>query len=602
MAGLTATLAAMWPRVREAVPSRWRVAVTAWRNDIALEPRIDVAMPDGTRLATSVYLPRNARKRSPAILVRLPYGRLQYQEALDAGIDFARRGYAVVVQDLRGTGESGGGLLPWRHAGEDGVATLEWIRSQSWSDGRVATVGCSALGETQFALARHAHPAHVAMVASGAGGAVGSAAGRYGYFGIFEGGVPELASAFGWFVAHGAQYPDVPAAPAFEIQPQLRKLPTIGLVGGVRPGKNGYETYLSTALADPVWGTWGFMDGHDRGHVPALIINTWGDQTVGDSLALAEAWRAADPRYARLQKVVIAPGLHCGHRARGDRWFGSLPVRSPPDDVDIERLTLDWLDAWLHGDGGHVADWPAYRYFMLVENRWLSAGTWPPEEAREQRWYLSSARAANSRSGDGRLSTQPSGSRGVDRWRYDPMDPVPSRGGPACCTGDPSLLGGPRDQSDVESRPDVLVFTSDPLQQPLRIAGPVTAHVAFASSAPDTDLVMRLVDVDPAGVALNIQEGALRLRYRDGFERPSMMRPGEVYEVDVDLRSIAWTLRKGHRLRLQVTSSSFPRLERNLNTGAANNSEETRAAIAINEVHHGGGTLSWITLYTLPGA
>jgi putative CocE/NonD family hydrolase len=590
------------PTLRSAVlarlPPTWRIALSAWRHGVEVDHRVVLAMPDGTPLAASLYRPRGSAGRLPTVLVRLPYHRLRYSEGSDAGVYFAKHGYAVLVQDLRGTGDSGGELLPWRDAAEDGVATLDWIGRQAWSDGKVGTYGCSALGETQFALAREGHPAHRAMVPSGAGGAVGSVAGRHGYFGVFEGGVFQLASGFGWFVDHGAKDPRAPPARAFDRREHLMRLPVSRLVNDVRPAANGYSDFLATPLGDARWSRWGYVAEGEGGRVPALVFNTWGDQTVGDALAMAEAWRA-DPAYARRQKVVVAPGDHCRHQDALPRRWGDLELAG--EAAPVESWSLQWFDYWLRGRGEDPASLPAYRYFMLGENRWLSADAWPPAEAKIERWYLSSERGANSRGGDGALAREAPASEGRDRWRYDPAHPVPSRGGPLCCTGDARDRAGPVDQADVESRDDVLVYTSAPLERALRIAGPLQARLVVSSDAPDTDLVVRLVDVFPDGRALNIQEGALRLRYRDGFDAPRFMEKGRRYEARIDLRSIAWSLAAGHRLRLQVASSSFPRLERNLNTGAASNADETRISIADNALHFGAGARTWIELPVLPG-
>ena len=204
---------------------------------------------------------------------------------------------------------------------------------------------------------------------------------------------------------------------------------------------------------------------------------------------------------------------------------------------------------------------------------------------------------ANTRAGGGTLALQAATEATVDSYRYDPADPVPSRGGALCCTGDPRDINGAVDQADVETRRDVLVFTSPPLQSDLRIAGPLHAVLTFSSDAPDTDLVARLVDVSPEGVALNVQEGALRLRYRDGAPAV-LMEPGRKYQVTVDMRAIAYRVARGHRLRLDVTSSSFPRLERNLNTGG-NNYRELSGRIATNHLHHGAGDAAYLELYAL---
>ena len=222
---------------------------------------------------------------------------------------------------------------------------------------------------------------------------------------------------------------------------------------------------------------------------------------------------------------------------------------------------------------------------MLGENRWYEADTWPPKTTRVQRWYLGSAGHANSSRGDGALALGADSRASFDVYRYDPQDPAPSRGGPLCCTGNRADRAGPVDQRDVEARDDVLVFTSSPLAQDLRIAGPLRAQIAFSSDSPDTDLVARLVDVFPDGRAISIQEGALQLRYRNGFANPTFMPKDEIQEVSVDMRSIAYRLSEGHRLRLDISSSSFPRLARNLNSGETSLAG-THPRVATNRVHY----------------
>jgi putative CocE/NonD family hydrolase len=577
------------------LPSTWRIGLSAWKHEVTVDHNVRIRMPDGVYLAASVYLPRRSHGRLPVVLVRLPYHRLKFGEGHGAGVYFASRGYAVVVQDLRGTGDSGGELLPWKNAASDGEATLEWITRQTWSSGKVGTYGCSALGETQYVLAARNHPAHLAMIPSGAGGAVGSAANRYSYFGVFEGGIFQLASGVGWFMHHGTKHPSAPLPANYRPMELLGQLPVADLVGRMRSAPNGYSDFLSTPLWDSRWQEWGYLSDDDHSRIPAFIINTWGDQTVGDTLALAEQWR----RRGTPQKVVIAHGTHCGHGNGGSalREFGELKVENA--ERPWSKWYLDWFDYWLRGEGDGLRELGNYNVFMLVANAWVTSETWPPETAVLQRWYLGSRGHANSRGGDGWLSRQVKFAAAEDVFRYDPHDPVPSRGGPMCCTGDSGDMTGPVDQTDVEVRDDVLVYTSDELPEDLRIIGPLTAHLTLSSDVPDTDVVARLVHVWPDGRATNIQEGALRLRYREGFSAPVLMNPGEPYVVDVDMRSIAYLLPKGHRLRLHVTSSSFPRLERNLNTGAASNAHEIHSRVATTRIHYSSDEAAFLQLYAL---
>ncbi len=573
-------------RATRLLPHTWQISVSALRHHVTVDHSLRIKMRDGVELAASLYRPAGSDERLPTVLVRLPYGRNAYGEGYNSGLNFARAGFAVVVEDLRGTGDSGGELMPWRDAEQDGVATLDWIVAQPWSNGKVGTFGCSALGETQYVLSKARHPAHAAMIASGAGGAIGKAQGRYSYFGVFEGGIFQLASGFGWFVGDGPKDPHAPEAEPFDVAALLKQLPVSSLAMKARPVPSGYTEYVSTPLGDPRWEEWGYLTDDDVPRTPTLVINTWGDQTAADTLAFAEHARVTQPSVP--QKVVIAPGRHCNHEESGDRdMFAELPTTHA--ERPYREWYVRWFDYWLRGKGDPLKELPAYTYFMLAENRWYEADSWPPANSRPQRWYLGSAGRANSRSGNGTLGAMPSDLAREDSFRYDPMNPVPSRGGPICCTGNPSDIAGPVDQSDVEVRDDVLVYTSAPLDQPLRIAGPLKLTVAVSSSAPDTDLVGRLVDVAPDGKALNIQEGALRLRYREGIESPRLMQPGERYTAVVDMRSIAWRVEKGHRLRLDVTSSSFPRLERNLNTGGVN-AEATEPRVAVNTLHYDAGS------------
>ena len=599
LVGIGAALIFSYPirsRLMALLPPTWSIALKAWHHGVDVRHDVRIAMPDGVRIATSLYLPKHYEGRLPTVLIRVPYGRTAFAEGYEYATYFAEHGYAALVQDLRGTGESEGELLPWRDAGGDGAATLEWIASQPWSNGKVGTFGCSALGESQFALAVRNDPAHAAMIASGAGGAVGSFGGRYGYFGVFEGGVFQLASGFGWFAGNGAKSPDAAAPVSFDPMDVLAQLPVTELVQRVRPAPNGYTEFVTTPLADPRWREWGYVADGDTSKVPAFIINTWGDQTVGDALVLAEAWGRSDPR----QRVVIAAGNHCWHGNYGDgpAMFGELPVENA--GAPWNDWYLAWFDRWLRGVGDGLERLPPYTYFMLVENRWYGADQWPPAAAELQRWALGSGGRANTRSGDGTLGVDAVGAP-FDEFTYDPANPVPSRGGPVCCTGEADLVAGPAEQREVESREDVLVYTSPVLSEDLRIAGPLRARLTISSDAADTDIVARLVDVWPDGRATSIQEGALRLRYRNGFERPELMEPGREYAVTVDMRAVAYQVRRGHRLRLQVTSSNFPRLERNLNTGAPSNAAETRMRVARNRVLHAPDTPSFLELYVLGG-
>jgi putative CocE/NonD family hydrolase len=585
--------AALW---RLKPDSRWHGQVLALWHGVRVDADVPIRMPDGTVLRADVLRPRGDERR-PTVLIRTPYMKEGERFMHGDALRFAREGYAVVVQDLRGRFASQGEFAPWAHADSDGRATLDWIVTQPWSNGRVGGWGTSALGETQLVLAKTRDPALRALAPNSAGGALGSALGRHGYFGVFEGGVLNLASAAGWFATYGAKRPPSKMPdPPIDIA-ALRHLPVRDIVARLTPRPTDYEAFLDTPLGDPRWDELAYLNDNDRFDVPALHLNGWFDQGVSQTLAIARlmAERSDSPRGRDNQFIVIGPGTHSTlGRGMPLEQVGDLPT--PGGQIDLAPLVVRWFDHWLRGEAAQAFQAPKVQFYVMGEGRWAQSDTWPPPGVTRQRWYLDGAGRAQGRDGDGRLSLEhPAGAAAVDRFRYDPMDPVPTRGGAFCCTGDAHAREGPVDQHDVESRPDVLVYTSPPLTKPIRLAGPIVVELVVATSARDTDFTAKLVDVAPDGRALNIRDSVLRLRYRDGIVRPQPAEPGRRYRIRIALGDIAWTVGQGHRLRLQVSSSNFPRLERNLNTGGTNHTEKASIS-ADNEVWHGRDVMSFVEL------
>jgi putative CocE/NonD family hydrolase len=568
-----------------ALPMGMRDAVFGMRYGYEIERNVMVAMPDGVKLATNLYFPRGASGRLPTILARLPYDKDTFGEAIAIANQFAAEGYVVAVQDVRGKFASEGVFTASRFEAEDGSATIDWIAAQSWSNGRVGTVGCSALGEAQILLSRMRNPHHVAMNPSGAGGAMGSGMNRYTYFGQFEGGIFQLASGFGWFLYNGGKRPDIVFDKQVDVAKAIWELPSGDLVRKHRSDPTDYDDFVSRPLGDPYWRSLGFVADEDRFATPALVFNTWQDQTVAESLALADLMKrnATTEDARRHHHVIIGPGNHCQYFPPNEPMqVGELPL-GPNARIPFADWQLAWFDHWLKGTGA-LPPLPPYRFYIIGEDRWLDSEQWPPAAVKFQSWYLDGDGPANSAQGKGRLTpSMPASATNADEFTYDPMKPVRTRGGPICCTGNPNEPQGPVDQKEVEARHDVLVYTSDAFEKGLRIVGPLRADLHITSSAKDTDFTAKLVDVWPDGRALNIQEGALRMRYRDSFTDPQLMTPGEVYKASIDLRAIAYYLPPGHRLRLQISSSNFPRLERNLNTGGRNH-DESVGVVAVNRV------------------
>ena len=331
--------------------------------------------------------------------------------------------------------------------------------------------------------------------------------------------------------------------------------------------------------------------------MPALWFNSWYDVSIGPNMELFNHARTAgvDRETRDNQYVVVGPNTHCqfltlgpdskvGDRAMGDTSF------------DTVGEVFGWFDRWLKGDTRRFpASTPHVRYFAMGENRWKSSAQWPPRGAQMVRYYLRSGGAANSLNGDGRLAIEaPAAEEAADRYRYDPMNPVQTVGGGDCCNGG-IVVPGAFDQRGVEARNDVLVYTSDPLEADIEVSGFVDTVLRVSSSARDTDFAVKLVDVAPDGTAWIIGDTILRARYRDGFDRPALMESGKVYTLKPTPIATSIRFGKGHRIRVEVTSSSFPKFVRNLNTGG-NNESESVALVADNAVHHDASNLSYIEL------
>jgi uncharacterized protein len=565
----------------------------AWSQDFQIRYDVNVLTRDGVTLKADLYLPRSKTKNLPTIYMRLPYGKGIYGESRTAARRFVVQGYAALVQDIRGRHGSGGQFTPYSHAADDGYDTIEWVIKQEWSNGKVGTFGCSALGEIQLISAVKPHPALKAMIVRGAGGAMGSAFNRYSYFGLFEGGIYNLASGAGW---HSLFDPTTSGATGSGRLKPLDSLPIVELLGATNAQQYGnFERLLTLPLQSPEWASLGYLTDQSRITVPTLAFNTWYDQTIADSFDIKKLSTGPHP-------LIIGPGNHCtGDFAGEDNTVGELVVenpRAPELNFPYWETYSAWFAYWLGNSTTAATPLPNYQFFVLGENRWMQSEQWPPNNSQERVFYLNSVTKANSREGDGQL--QENGAvvgKAFDEFAYDPFNPVPTRGGPICCVDDPKIRTGAVDQTDVESREDVLVYSTAPLPNPMRLVGPVQVQLSVSSSATDTDFIARLIDVAPSGKTLNIQEGALRLRYRDGYTQPTVLRAGERYVVTIPMRATAYQIKAGHRLRLQVTSSNFPRLERNLNTGG-HTALENKGVVAINRVWYGG--VSRLNVFVLP--
>jgi len=552
-----------------------------------------VPMRDGIKLATDIYRPADLTGPLPAILMRTPYNK---QGNTLAGNVFASNGYVVVVQDVRGKFASEGEYRVYNGDMTDWSDAFDWIGHQGWSNQRIGSFGCSYLGEQQIIAAQQRHPLHIAAIPQAAGGNLGRVGRHRTFWGSVEGGANAVSINFGWMPVWASTDKGQRARPDVDIRTFLLTLPTISMTDRAGSPSWDWRNFLERSPDDPWWDKQGYLTADDSVSVAALHVSSWFDM-ANEALLEREIFakngvnaRARDNQYA-----IISPTTHCAsERASGATKAGALDV----GDARLHHWDtyLAWFDRWLRGNEHALDSLPRIQYYTIGMNRWRQSDRWPVAGMRETSFYMRSDGGANTSKGNGRLSlTPPSATERPDTFTYDPANPVPSRGGSICCTGDPKDVPGSFDNADIELRPDVLVYTGDLLREGLELTGPMRAEISLSSDRLDTDVTVKLLDVFPDGRVMNMVEGITRARYRDTFARPEMMKPRVVYTVPIDLHATSWYLPPGHRLRVEVSSSNFPRFDRNLNTGGKNY-DETTWKVAKNSVHHTSAHISRLIL------
>ncbi len=586
--------------------------------EVDIRKSMRIAMPDGVRLSTDFYLPKNQTAPFPVILVRTPYGKDNFEDptgATPGAMFFASRGYAVAVQDKRGKFESEGTYKYCAYDGPDSYATADWLRGQPFCDGNIGLYGCSYLGDTQLALAKMRHPAVKCMIPQCAS-MIGSLRGHYTMGDTRLGGAFYLATYIRWFYERGSKlYYHPPAdiaqdlfvrtAPLFRTNPlppkidynaAAKTLPLVDMFKGLSAPPSDWRDVLTKAVDDPWWNDCGFLTDDDRIKIPALHVNSWFDVAIEDTIIVFDhIRRTAGSAVARdNQYLLISPSMHCGsEKLSGNDSVGELFVGDAR--LPYHRLYLDWFDHWLKGIDNGVNRQPRVRFYLMGANEWRIADDWPVPDAEKHTLYLHSDGRANTRAGDGRLEVSTPTTSNTDQFDYDPFDPVMTVGG----AEPPAYLRiAPRDQSEVEDRPDVLVYTSAQLERDLDVVGPIEVVLYVSSSAPDTDFTAKLIDLEPSGRALDLRDGILRCRYRESRAKESFLVPGRIYEIRISLQATAMRFAAGHHIRLEVSSSNFPKFDRNLNTGG-NNWDEVTGQVAHNSVHHSPNHPSRLVLQTL---
>ena len=546
---------------------------------LRVDGNVPIPMRDGSILYADVYRPGDG-SRHPVLLQRTPYdksfppGKL-YLEVTRA----ASSGYAVVIQDTRGRHSSEGQFYCFRDDVNDGYDTVEWCAAQPWSTGKVGMFGSSYVGITQW-LAAIARPPHLVAIFP-------RVTGSNLYDGwVYQGGAFELGLNVSWTMANLA----LANFKKLAVQGNLTDKDREALVGAIDNLDQTFRfmplkdfPYLKSGLApffydwlehptyDDYWRQLNVEEHHRQIEVAAYNLGCWYDVLLGGTLSNYTGLRRNGHvgKVQKSQKLIVTPWDHTsgsyslGSTTAGERYFG---VAADAAYIDLDGIQLRWFDYWLKEVDNGIMEEPSVKIFVMGDNVWRDEEDWPPPGAQYVSYYLRSNGRANTLNGDGALSLESPNADPPDVFLYNPRDPAPTRGGGLCCNAY-FLPGGAFDNREVEIRSDVLVYSTPPLDREVEVTGPVKVALWAASSAVDTDYTAKLLDVCTCGEARNLTDGIIRARYRDSFVVPSLLKPGEVYKYTIDLWATSNVFKRGHCIRLEVSSSNFPRFDRNPNTG-----------------------------------
>ncbi|WP_288371868.1 CocE/NonD family hydrolase [uncultured Algoriphagus sp.] len=586
-----------------------------------VDQKVMMPMRDGIRLATDIYRPKTDEP-VPIVFSRTPYNFNTYGDGelrtrtMQSALSWVKKGYAYVVQNERGRFFSEG---EWDILGTpltDSYDAFDWMSEQAWSNGKIGLLGCSSTAEWQMAAASLDHPALAALVPQGFGAGVGKIGDFVEQGNWYRGGAGQmLFTAWLYGTQHDPMAPRLqrgiaqedllrlqrfydmaPEYPRVDWKEGLAHLPVQDIIKNVNGPKGIYEEMITRKPNDARWYQGGLYHDDMPFDKPSMWFVSWYDVSSSPNIALYNHAREnAISQMARdNQYLVIAPVLHCSYtRATENTIVGERSVGDARWNYD-EVITA-WFDKWLKGEERNtINELPKVTYYTMGSNEWQSSNVWPPKEAVMTNFYLDSEGNANTRNGDGKLVAKAPKKENQDTFTYDPMDPVPSYGGNVCCTGN-AVQGGAFDQSEMELRDDILVYTSEPLEEGVEVSGFIESYLYLSSDAKDTDVTIKVIDVHPDGKAYNLDETIQRVRYREGYDKEVWMEDGKVYEIKMTPMSTSNYFDKGHRIRIEVTSSNFPRFDRNMNTGG-NNYDETEGVVATNSIHHGGKFQSRIVL------
>jgi uncharacterized protein len=564
---------------------------------LVIDKNVMVPMRDGVELATDIYR-QDSNEPQPVLMQRLPYNK-EMNAINNFALDIQRAvqsGYTVISQDTRGRFRSGGHFNPFFHEAEDGVDAINWAASQAWSNGSVGMVGGSYFGATQCLPACDAPEALKAIAP-----VVTAADYHEGW--AYQGGAFELGFNLVWTLStlalgemqrrlgtDQATMEDLVAliSAADSSNELYWRLPLTNMpeLEGIAPY---YFDWLNHPDYDDFWKKIAPKEFHDQMTTPAFHVGGWYDLFIGGTLENYRGMKAkaSSKEARRFQRLIVGPWAHgVFGGAYADRQFG---LRASSDGFDLTGAQLRWFDYWLKGERNGIESDKPVQIFIMGANTWRQEDDWPLPDTQYTAYYLHSGGRANSRHGDGMLSPEmPSGSQSEDVYLYDPRNPVPTCGGATFLPGlQVGANAGPRDQRHIEERSDVICYTTGPLDHPIEVTGHIELILYATSSAVDTDFTGKLVDVAPDGRATILTDGILRARYRESMSEQKLMEPGTVYELHLDLWATSNLFKTGHRIRLEVSSSNFPRFDRNTNSGGVIAEDgPDDIAQAINRVFH----------------
>ncbi len=577
-----------------------------------IDQKVMMPMRDGVRLATDIYRPKTDEK-VPIIFSRTPYNFNSWGDGEERtrtaqrAYEVVKRGYAYVVQNERGRYFSEG---EWDILGmplTDGYDAFSWMKDQSWSNGKIGTYGCSSTAEWQMAVAALDHPSHAAMVPQGFGAGVGTVGGIVEQGNWYRGGAEQLLF-FSWLygvehdkfkprIPEGATQEDLirisrfydlaPENPPIDMSAALSHLPIQDILKNVNGKKEVFDKMVRRKPNDQQWFEGGLYHDTMEINIPSFWFASWYDVSITPNLTLFNHVRmnSKDAEVRDNQYLVIAPTLHCAYtRATENTIVGERSVGDAR--LNYDEQIYKWWDLWLKGESNDFKEkTPRVQFYTMGSNKWQAAEQWPPADTKMTTYYLNSSGTANTLNGSGILSKKKPSKDLPDSFIYDPMNPVSSLGGNVCCTGN-AIKGGAYDQQQKEKeREDILVYTSEVLTTGVEVSGFIESTLYVSSDAKDTDFTIKIIDVLPDGKAYNLDETIQRVRYREGYDKEVFMEEGVVYKVDLTPMSTSNYFEKGHRIRIEISSSNFPRFARNLNTGG-NNYDESEGVIANNNIHH----------------